>query len=658
MKRGTIDVFALPGQSLVSTDTEESQKRQRVTAAGAATNEPACPRAFQDAKAFQQAFGAALDAHTQAHEFALAPADGPMPLKGLRELPPRSKSRQLPLHAGTWIDSAYHVPLSVLRTVLGDDFPNHELFRALRVVPREGQLTKNELGYTVSQEGQPFNMWSINARDPSVLDLPIYWGLSLLGRPEHDKRLAGAPMKYTYRFRHGMRPYQPAAIARVLKTMKRYRGAMLLADCGLGKTYMMLQVVIRLKRRAALLVPSALVAQVVEEVSTTLLAYDPVTGAEVPVSVHGWKGASQAPALDSTHDITVIGVETLRRYNGTPLRFHQYGTLAVDECDGVATELMVQQCRRFPAVFRYSATATPHRNDATGHCVPWELGPVATHLAHEVLLQFAETVKYVPDVQLNIMKSAAAVPEPLLRAAKIHERFLVLARTPAFLAETLYLYEAARTAGKKECLIVTQHLAHLRLLWLMFAVYTRTRVAEVPYVYGAMPKKKRGPQLAAVGERGFMVASLDCVQVGLNRPTFDALIAPFGTSRPQQCFGRVERYVDGKGTAMVYVPQQRGRVQAHRTAIAKQIAYAHSRAYIRVHREHAAPEPTEAMLEAAKAAIAAFDAEMQAYAEQRKAGPKRSSGKRDEMPWSHTMPIPAALFDVWKEPRLAWLLGG
>ena len=161
-----------------------------------------------------------------------------------------------------------------------------------------------------------------------------------------------------------LRDYQTAICGAVLKELKKGgpRGCLILAKCGVGKTFMAIYIAKMLGVRVAVLLhKSGLVDQWVEQFQKLWpeISVGIVQGAQEDVAGHG---------------VVIFMIQTVVRRPYKRNQYNSFGLVINDESHRICARTFSRCLKHFPARCRLGLTATPNRADGLGYSLTWMLG--------------------------------------------------------------------------------------------------------------------------------------------------------------------------------------------------------------------------------------------------------------------------------------------
>lgn len=190
-------------------------------------------------------------------------------------------------------------------------------------------------------------------------------GLSTVCRVK-AKPAPGVPQTAIFPASIRLRPYQEQACQTVVDRLSRPgpSGALLVADCGAGKTVMALEIMRRIGVRAAVVVHKEFLMTQWEDRIRTFLP-------------SAFVGRVQRDTADiDGSDIVLCMMHTLVQRDYPAEIMDTIGLVIYDETHHVCAKTFAQSLRHFAAKRRLGLTATPDRADGLGYLVTWMLGPV------------------------------------------------------------------------------------------------------------------------------------------------------------------------------------------------------------------------------------------------------------------------------------------
>jgi hypothetical protein len=211
----------------------------------------------------------------------------------------------------------------------------------------------------------PIYREDVDGDGQDIIIVPKHFGLSRFGAPARDMRAAPVSSSAFPAFNGELRPSQSVVVSRFLARARDplVGGGIVTLPCGGGKTVIALKIVADLGCKALIVVHKEfLLSQWRERLSQFL------PGASV--------GLVKAGVLDvEGRHVVLASVQSLSMKTYPPEAFADFGTLVVDECHRVGTEVFSRAL--FGTSFRYSVglSATPDRKDGMTKAIVHHIGP-------------------------------------------------------------------------------------------------------------------------------------------------------------------------------------------------------------------------------------------------------------------------------------------
>ena len=161
-----------------------------------------------------------------------------------------------------------------------------------------------------------------------------------------------------------LRDYQKSICEAVLRELRKKgpRGCLILAKCGVGKTFMAIYIAKTLGVRVAVLLhKSGLVDQWVEQFKKLW----------PEVSVGIVRGAQEET---EGHGVVIFMIQTVVRRAYKRNQYNGFGLVINDESHRICAKTFSRCLKHFPARCRLGLTATPNRADGLGYSLSWMLG--------------------------------------------------------------------------------------------------------------------------------------------------------------------------------------------------------------------------------------------------------------------------------------------
>lgn len=173
-----------------------------------------------------------------------------------------------------------------------------------------------------------------------------------------------------------LRHYQITAVKKALEErIPNFQGRMasLQLATGAGKTLVIGELINRLPHRTLVIVPSIEILRQMQKTLTDYLQYD--------VGIIG----------DSEYDVQYITVATWQTLTNPTWDFKTYlssiDSLIIDESQHLGADLLKELCYKVPAVYRFSCSGTPFREDNADLYIEAATGPVVYRYGYSDLIK-------------------------------------------------------------------------------------------------------------------------------------------------------------------------------------------------------------------------------------------------------------------------------
>lgn len=193
--------------------------------------------------------------------------------------------------------------------------------------------------------------------------VPRHWGIRHYGEPEGSTVSEGLMLPETVHLNEAFppRPFQEEIIDQF---MESGANGLICVPCGYGKTFMALQIAVRLQRRFLIVVDKEfLMNQWKAEIENF------VKGARVGI-LQGDKIQIDA----SEYDITICMIQTICRRDFPDGFFDQYGFTIFDECHHLGASYFCKALKKIQTQYMLGLSATPDREDGLTRVFEYFLG--------------------------------------------------------------------------------------------------------------------------------------------------------------------------------------------------------------------------------------------------------------------------------------------
>ena len=182
--------------------------------------------------------------------------------------------------------------------------------------------------------------------------VPRHWGIQKFGQPEADIVSEGLPLPEIVSFKDSFKPHDFQKD--IINTFIEGGGnGLICVPCGYGKSYMALNIALRLQKRFLVIVDKEfLMNQWKSEISNF------IDGARV-----GVLQANKAQVDADKYDITICMIQTICRREFPDGFFDQYGFAVFDECHHLGASYFCEALKKIQTKCMLGLSATPDRED-------------------------------------------------------------------------------------------------------------------------------------------------------------------------------------------------------------------------------------------------------------------------------------------------------
>lgn len=340
-----------------------------------------------------------------------------------------------------------------------------------------------------------------------------------------------------------MYDYQEKAIQEMIKA----KGGVLVGQCGCGKTYMGIELIKRIGKKALwLCTTSDLLRQAKQDMQTL---YPDI---KIGITTEG--------KLEIGEDVTIATIQTLTKIDPDLYR-NEFEVIVCDECAHVATaptqmKIFGELVSKIPARYKFGLTATPTRSDGMIRAMYAYIGVDNNgNFAPTYKIEKA-AVKTIP--AQHIKYSVATIKDPL-DMMKIYDTSGMLSYNNliAYLSEnenrTMQIIENIENCAKegRKQVVLANRVSHcediVRIL--------QAKGLNAVLVVGKVSAKQRNNILKQITPWDIIVSTYSLLKEGVSINELDTLhlATPIkDKGMIVQCAGRIERYVPDKKQPIVY----------------------------------------------------------------------------------------------------------
>jgi superfamily II DNA or RNA helicase len=442
------------------------------------------------------------------------------------------------------------IKIVVKDKVYVDISQNPELYNILSIIG----ISPNPLFYLrnkiASLANEPQYLFSVMSnRERTVLAfyrglLPkILEELRVRGIPFEieDQRVKGEPVNIFIRPSVNLFEYQKIA----LEKLSKLEDAVLVSECGSGKTVMGVALISAFKVSTLIIVPTL---QIQQQWKASLIKITDVKRKDIGTIGQGIFNPAKI-TISTYQSLERLTQKELDELNG------KFGCLIVDEVHRVSARVLCEVTNLSPAFYRFGFTATPKRKDQKDVLILNSISHTLVDVKSEELQKAGRLI--IPSVRFVKMLSGIQITERYRWTGK--ERVLEKDWTDLYnrLTESdartnIILDNVEKTVSENHiCLILTNRREYCEAL----AKKLNERGIPSDFINGQIGKSEREMILKKVGNKiKVLVSTFQLASEGLDVPVLSCLHLISPTSNEnlvKQASGRVRRAIEGKKALIV-----------------------------------------------------------------------------------------------------------
>ncbi len=216
---------------------------------------------------------------------------------------------------------------------------------------------RNSFGCKVDK---PFPIYSENDEE---IALPKYYGFEHFGKPETNRLLAKRYPKFDMEYTKSLRPIQETITDNIIDGFNKYKGGLLIAGCGSGKTNMAIYIACLLKLKTLFVVHKKFLKnQAVDRILT-------FTNCK---SV----GLIQRNKVDVDHPFVIGMIHSLVQREYDPKIFKDFGLVIIDEVHHMGARSFSKFFLKLSAPYMLGISAETARDDGLYKILNMFMGPI------------------------------------------------------------------------------------------------------------------------------------------------------------------------------------------------------------------------------------------------------------------------------------------
>ena len=353
------------------------------------------------------------------------------------------------------------------------------------------------------------------------IGIPKYYGLEQFGKPVVNKIETYDYTEWKMKYKGKLRPNQEIAVNKVLKGFEEYRGGLLIAGCGSGKTNMAIWLACHFKLKTLFVVhKNFLKDQVMNRIRST-------TNIQNIGVIQGKKVQTDSPF--------VVGmIQTLTQKNGkiSDDVFKDFGLIIIDEVHHMGARNFSKFYQKVSAKYMLGISAERKRNDGLYKIINWYMGPILHQEEQKpndmvVVKNFHYKTSNHDRMEVIINKTTK---EPD-RSTMISNLVFIKKRTRFIYNLVQELYDQG-----KNILCLTGRIKHVNILKKLLDADPTTKGNVGTYLGGTDAK-----ELKESSTKQIILGTYDMAQEGLDIENLNVVIMCTPKSSIKQSIGRILR---------------------------------------------------------------------------------------------------------------------
>lgn len=234
------------------------------------------------------------------------------------------------------------------------------------ISPETTETIKKELTVTPYIYGnfkKQANDFSVYVESGNYIGIPKYYGLEKFGIPLINRLETYQFPTFDMEYTSTLRPNQQIIVDKIFEGFQTYRGGLLIAGCGSGKTNMAIYIACKYKLKTLFIVHKTfLKQQVIDRILST-------TNVERIGIIQQKKIVIDCPF--------VVGmVKSLATIDYDDKIFRDFGMIIIDEVHHMGAKLYSKVYQKMSAKYMLGISAEKTRNDRMYKIINWYMGPI------------------------------------------------------------------------------------------------------------------------------------------------------------------------------------------------------------------------------------------------------------------------------------------
>lgn len=207
------------------------------------------------------------------------------------------------------------------------------------------------------------NDFPLYIENGDYIGLPKYYGIEKLGEPKINKLETYKYPKFDMKYTGKLRPNQEIIVNKVFDGFDEYRGGLLIAGCGSGKTNMAIYIACKYKLKTLFIVHKTFLKnQIINRITST--------------SNIKKVGVIQQKKIETDYPFVVGMVQSLSKIEYDDKLFRDFGMIIIDEVHHMGARNFSRVYQKMSAKYMLGISAERQRNDGMYKIINWYMGPI------------------------------------------------------------------------------------------------------------------------------------------------------------------------------------------------------------------------------------------------------------------------------------------
>jgi superfamily II DNA or RNA helicase len=392
------------------------------------------------------------------------------------------------------------------------------------------ELVKNELtvepfqtcSFLKDQEPVKFQVFQENDQ---YVNIPKYYGIKKLGKPEINKEIKGTKSKA--KFNGELRPKQKEIVDKIVPHIKENDGGVLVLPCAAGKTVLSLYLSCLFKVKTLVIVHKTFLLNQWKERA------EQFTNASI--------GIIQQNKVDVDGKDIVIGMlQSIAKDKYDSDIFRDFGMVIFDEAHHAPSQYFSKALPIIASKITIGLSATPVRQDKLEKILYWYFGDIMYKApVEENNKVLVNIVNY--DIEHEKFREYLMYTGDVNRPKTIN-KLTTIGRRNKFIIDTM---EEILQEANRKILVLSDRIEHLELLKKRLE---EREIASCDFYIGGMKQKA----LKVAENAQVLFASYGMASEALDIPDLNTLFMVTSRKEVEQAVGRVIRKIDPNTRPVIY----------------------------------------------------------------------------------------------------------